>query len=117
MYFIECLVINFSNSFKNDEPLGRATWRSSAMRGSVPLVASTITMISGVRGATEPGIQLSLKPQHLKLSPHTLRYTHGYPIIQAGGYLGDVAEGLGSRLDQVFGRICQAGSGRKRGAT
>lgn len=74
-------------------------------------------LISGVREATEAGIQLSLKPQHLEFSPHTLRHTHGYHIIQAGGYLGDVAEGLGSRLDQVFGGICQAGSGRKRGAT
>ena len=68
-------------------------------------------------GASVAKVGLSLKPQHLKLSPHTSRHTHGYHIIQAGGHLGDVAEGLESRLDQVFGGICQAGSGRKRGAT
>ena len=56
----------------------------------------------GIWGAMEPGTQLSLKPQRLKLSLHTLRHTHGYHIIQAGGHLGDVVESLGSRLDQVF---------------
>jgi integrase len=64
---------------------------------------------NGVWGATELGTQLSLKSQHLKLNPHTLRHTHGYHIIQAGGHLGDVAESLGTRLDQVFDEICQAG--------
>lgn len=33
--------------------------------------------------------------QQLKVSPHTLRHTKGYGIIQAGGHLGDVADGLG----------------------